>query len=564
MTKSNSTRFTPLTEGLLLAALVIIAIVTSLSVIYALSKRAMEGEIKAGLSRQVAVLARMLDGELGDQHKLFTPAELAAPPTSLPEVQKAYAESTTSQAVYGSWQLRLKLDDALQKWRVPMLQSDLYNSWAQRLERVRKASEDTRFAYTNVRIRGRIYFGANLTPQEDSDGDGAIDEPPALLWPYPDHAQALIEALDTDRVTVTPTPYQDLWGEYYSGYAPFHDSQGQIVGTVGMDLALDSFNRRMAPIFFAVQVSASCGLLLALLCGWIVYQSRSRQARIAHQLEEEHLLLAEANGEITKLNHRLSEENLRMSAELDITRQLQTMTLPKSADLNIARDSQLEIAAYVAPADEVGGDYYDVLYDSGYVHIGIGDVTGHGLESGVLMLMAQTAIRTLLCYGETDPLKLMHGVNRVLYQQITRMRTDKNMTLALLNYHSGTLTITGQHEEVIVIREDGRVERIDTQSLGFFIGMVDEIDLASLTIQLEPGDVLALYTDGIPEAESPAGELYGMERLCDILQAGRHDLAEEIKDAVIADVRRHISTQKVHDDITLVIAKRLPRPMPLT
>ncbi|MBE9040619.1 response regulator, partial [Oscillatoriales cyanobacterium LEGE 11467] len=91
---------------------------------------------------------------------------------------------------------------------------------------------------------------------------------------------------------------------------------------------------------------------------------------------------------------RLRAENIRLSTELEITRKLQQMLLPERGELD--RIEGLDISGYMEPAEDVGGDYYDVLERDGRVKIGIGDVTGHGLESGVLMIMVQTAVRTLL------------------------------------------------------------------------------------------------------------------------------------------------------------------------
>ncbi len=108
------------------------------------------------------------------------------------------------------------------------------------------------------------------------------------------------------------------------------------------------------------------------------------------QLAEANHQLALANQEITTLNYRLKEENIRLSAELDVARQLQQMVLPRPSEFEGIKN--LEIAGFMEPADEVGGDYYDVLSQNGKVTLTIGDVTGHGLESGVLMIMAQTAV----------------------------------------------------------------------------------------------------------------------------------------------------------------------------
>jgi len=95
--------------------------------------------------------------------------------------------------------------------------------------------------------------------------------------------------------------------------------------------------------------------------------------------------LGKANAAITTLNPQLQAENLRMGAELEVTRKLQHMLLPTAEELHQIAD--LDIACYMEPAAEVGGDYYDVLQHNGQIKIGIGDVTGHGLESGVLMVM---------------------------------------------------------------------------------------------------------------------------------------------------------------------------------
>jgi sigma-B regulation protein RsbU (phosphoserine phosphatase) len=277
---------------------------------------------------------------------------------------------------------------------------------------------------------------------------------------------------------------------------------------------------------------------------------------LEQRVEQRTAELNEANQEITLLNQRLKAENLRMRAELEVTRQLQQMILPKQEELS--QISKLEIAGFMEPAEEVGGDYYDVLQDKGLIKIGIGDVTGHGLESGVLMIMVQTAVRTLLANNETDPVKFLNVLNRVIYDNVQRMNSDKNLSLALLDYQEGVLCLSGQHEEMIVVRSGGQVERIDTIDLGFPIGLEADIAdfVAQIKVALNVGDVVVLYTDGITEAENLSGVRYGIERLCAIASNNWYQSAEEIKQAVIDDVRRHIGEQRVYDDITLLIIKQ--------
>ncbi|MEG4534835.1 AAA family ATPase [Microcoleus sp. D2_18a_D3] len=274
------------------------------------------------------------------------------------------------------------------------------------------------------------------------------------------------------------------------------------------------------------------------------------------KVQERTAQLAEANQEISTLNHKLKADNVRMSAELDIVKQLQQMVLPKPSELEAIEG--LEIAGFMEPADEVGGDYYDVLQQDGQVKISIGDVTGHGLESGVLMIMAQTAVRTLQKMNETDPVKFLDVLNQTLYDNLQRMDSSRNMSLAILDYAGGVLKLSGQHEEMIVVRADGKLERIDTMDLGFPIGLVEEIGefIASSEVQLNPGDVVVLYTDGIPEAFDINKAQYGLKRLWQVVVENRHRCAQEIREAVIDDVRQYIGTQKVFDDITLVVMKQ--------
>lgn len=275
------------------------------------------------------------------------------------------------------------------------------------------------------------------------------------------------------------------------------------------------------------------------------------EQRVADRTRE----LASATEEIQQLYEKLRDENLRMGAELDVARRLQMMVLPNISELSAI--PELELASYVEPADEVGGDYYDVLYAPGGAKIGIGDVTGHGIESGVLMIMVQSVGRALYERGIEDPCAFLEVLNTAIYKNIERTKTGKHLSLAFVDYSAEQLTISGQHEEAIIIRKDGSAQRIDTIDLGFPIGLEENIHglLSSVTVPFQSGDMLILYTDGITEAESEDGVLFGIERLVESACRVHRQTAVEAKTAIIADVRAHIGKQKVHDDITLVVVK---------
>ncbi len=253
---------------------------------------------------------------------------------------------------------------------------------------------------------------------------------------------------------------------------------------------------------------------------------------------------------------RLKSENLRLVAELDVTRQQQQMLLPSPEELQLIED--LEIAAFMEPATEVGGDYYDVIQHQNGVKIGIGDVTGHGLESGVLMIMVQMAVRTLLQSNLRNPVQFLTLLNLAVYGNLQRMKSEKNMSLLLLDYQKGQVVASGQHEDIILVRSGGKVELIDTVDLGFPIGLVEDIGdfVAETVIELNPGDVVIVYTDGITEAENVEGVQYGLHRLTELASQQGEQSATKIVEVILNDVRHFIGEQKVYDDITLLVLKQ--------
>jgi len=266
--------------------------------------------------------------------------------------------------------------------------------------------------------------------------------------------------------------------------------------------------------------------------------------------------LNEKNDHITQLNHLLGAENTRMSTELAVTQEIQQMILPKKKELHSIEG--LDIAGFMEPATEVGGDYYDVLSYNGRVSISIGDVTGHGLESGVIMLMVQTALRTLLENNITDLSVIFNVINRTIYRNVKRMETDKNLTLSVLDYQDGLLQVSGQHEDVLLVRKGGEIERIDTFDLGFIVGLEKDITpfVTQTQLELNEGDGIVLYTDGVTEAENIQRELYGIDRLCDVISTHWHLSASEIEDYIVQDIKNFIGEQKIFDDITLLIIKQ--------
>ncbi|HAC64831.1 MAG TPA: histidine kinase [Cyanothece sp. UBA12306] len=340
--------------------------------------------------------------------------------------------------------------------------------------------------------------------------------------------------------------FQDLWltiisGKIWRGEIKNRTKNG---GYYWVDTTIVPLKNREGEIFQYLSIQND------------ITNRKEFEEKLEEKVKQRTEQLAQANEEITMLNLQLKTENFRMGAELSLLREMQQLILPKKQEL--AAIEGLDIAGFMEPASEVGGDYYDVLYNEEVITFGIGDVTGHGLESGILMVMIQTAVRTLTEIKESDPVRFLSTINRIIYKNIQRMNSEKNLTLAVLNYAKGRLSISGQHEEILIVRNNGKVERIDTMDLGFPIGLDHDISdfIDQTLIELQPGDGVVLYTDGITEAKDINKNQYGIERLCLVIAQNWTKSAQEIEEAVIEDLLTYIGEQKIFDDLTLLVVKQ--------
>jgi serine phosphatase RsbU (regulator of sigma subunit) len=235
-------------------------------------------------------------------------------------------------------------------------------------------------------------------------------------------------------------------------------------------------------------------------------------------------------------------------AELGLVRRIQTSLLPTQLAID-----ELEIAAKMVPTEQVGGDYYDVL-PGGW--IAIGDVSGHGVNAGLIMLMLQSiTAATVQSRPEASPRDQVIAINRVLFANIRhRLQRKDYATFTLLRYEAGAVRFAGAHEEILVWRaKTGACERIETP--GPWIGAADGLDhvIVENQLALEQGDLLVLYTDGVVEAKGEAGR-YGIDRLCAAIAAHARDPIGEIPSAVIASVTAWAPLPD--DDMSIVVARQ--------
>ncbi len=240
-------------------------------------------------------------------------------------------------------------------------------------------------------------------------------------------------------------------------------------------------------------------------------------------------------------------------SEMEIAKRIQTALLPSVQNLD-----NYEIAASMHPAEEVGGDYYDILKDSrGKYWINIGDVSGHGVESGLIMMMTQTSAFSMINMNpDSNPSDVLNSVNRVINENIKRLGSERYMTISIIRLDEKEMIVSGKHQDILVYRaKEKKTEAVKTE--GTWIGIIDNIKeyLTDKRIKVEIGDIVLLFTDGIVEAFNTANEMFSQTRLELLLTKYAHLTAEEIVKKIINDVLDYQDRQE--DDITVVVLKRI-------
>ncbi len=254
--------------------------------------------------------------------------------------------------------------------------------------------------------------------------------------------------------------------------------------------------------------------------------------------------------EETERRQRADRE--RLERELELARRIQTSILPR----NLAVPG-LDVATVMVTATEVGGDYFDVIPVDDGCFLGIGDVVGHGLDAGLVMMMLQSAVATAVAVDSSiSPRQAYAAANRVLHENIrNRLEQEQHITLSILRYHTnGRLVFTGEHEDMLLFRaKTGQVDVVRVE--GIWAGIVPDVSelIDDREVWLEPGDVLLLYTDGVVQAMNTEREMFGLERLSEELCSLGRQPSAAIRAGLLAAVQRWMDVQS--DDLALVVAR---------
>jgi sigma-B regulation protein RsbU (phosphoserine phosphatase) len=253
----------------------------------------------------------------------------------------------------------------------------------------------------------------------------------------------------------------------------------------------------------------------------------------------------------------VAKEKERLESELEIAREVQNQLFPKDVPFT----QTLELKGVCSPARMVSGDYYDFMSVSeGVLAFAIGDVAGKGISAALLMATIQSTMRTQLSTlngSRLDPLStavMVSNLNKQLYAT-TALEKYATFYFALYDESTHALTYTNAGHLPPFLLRGGDIQTMD--STGTVVGAFPFASYEEKTVLLEHGDILLAYTDGITEPENVYGEVFGEDRLKDLLIKYAHADSSEIIARTMEAVVYWTGSSELQDDMTIVVARRI-------
>src|SRR5580700_9083488 len=265
----------------------------------------------------------------------------------------------------------------------------------------------------------------------------------------------------------------------------------------------------------------------------------------------------------------VAKEKERLQSEIEIAREVQSQLYPKV----VPRTRRLNVTAICHPARMVSGDYYDYeLIRDSQIALAIGDVAGKGISAALLMATLQSSLRTQLQSaleiaatagngvggGSMAPfLSTSHLVSRLNNQLHAYTSPEKYATFCfgIFDEPTGIFTYTNAGHLPPLLVRDGVAQQLDVN--GTVVGAFPFAKYDESRIELKSSDLLVCYTDGITEPENEYGEMFGEDRLIELIARSAHLNDEQIVEVVLDSVREWTATEELQDDMTVLLARRV-------
>ena len=246
----------------------------------------------------------------------------------------------------------------------------------------------------------------------------------------------------------------------------------------------------------------------------------------------------------------ITAEKERIGAELNVAKQIQADMLP-SIFPPFPDRKEFDIYATMTPAKEVGGDFYDFFkIDDSHIGIVMADVSGKGVPAALFMVIAKTLIKNRTKMGITSPAQILANVNNQLCEN-NKAEMFVTVWLGILDINNGHIVAANAGHEYPTIKHNGKYEMLKDKH-GFVLAGMENLKYKDYEIQLEKGDSLFVYTDGVPEATNAQNELFGTDRMLAALNMNPDGSCREVLENVQNAVDDFVDNAPQFDDLTML------------
>ena len=270
------------------------------------------------------------------------------------------------------------------------------------------------------------------------------------------------------------------------------------------------------------------------------------------------LTIEKAIAQINYVHESMKEHAQLESLKNDLTtaRDIQQYILPRVFPPFPEYTDKVDIYASMEAAKDIGGDFYDFFrIDDDHIALVIADVCGKGIPAALFMAVSRTIIRSKgmqgcsaeTCMTESNHLLAAYSIDNMF---VTVFYAIYNVKTGFISYSNAG------HNPPLLLRQDGSVSELPVME-NTIVGVIDNIEYQKDTLQLEQGDTLFMFTDGVTEATDAAYNEFGVERLGDILSQHSHSNCQQIVEAVKKGVKDFVGETEQSDDITMLVVKRL-------
>jgi len=288
---------------------------------------------------------------------------------------------------------------------------------------------------------------------------------------------------------------------------------------------------------------------MSLLRGITANLRNSDQASIA-DLSRKNTELAKAYADLKAAQEQIVAKE-KLEHELDIAARLQQSLLPEVFP-NVPGWS---FSGRNVPARTIGGDLFDVIpVDDEHVGLLMADVSDKSIHAALFM-----AVTRSLFIPESRRSLSPRAVATAVHQWLLEVSSDDNMFVTafygVLTPATGRLRYVRAGQDRPIWLKHGQAGHIELDANGRFLGMLEELELEEKEVRMDPGDILVMYSDGVPDAVNESNDNYGQERLMELLETHRAGSAKDICDAIFGDVFKFRGDAQAFDDITALVAK---------